>query len=318
MNSGAHVVLHTSVLLREAVELLVTDCSGVYVDATFGRGGHARAILERLDANARLLAIDRDPEAIAYGHAMFGDDPRVQLEHARFDTLDSVLERHAMAGGVNGLLFDLGVSSPQLDEPSRGFSFMQDGQLDMRMDPTRGISAAQWLARAASAEIERVLREYGEERFARRIAQAIVRERAAQPIETTARLADVVARAHPAWEKSKHPATRSFQAIRIFINEELEALQRALEQSVRALKDGGRLVVISFHSLEDRITKRFMRDRSRLPSMPGLPQSHQPQLRRIGRSMRPSGEEVHGNPRARSAVMRVAEKLSVPGAGSHA
>jgi 16S rRNA (cytosine1402-N4)-methyltransferase len=308
---------HTSVLLREAVELLVTDRSGFYVDATFGRGGHTRAILERLDARARLLAIDRDPAAIASGREQFAADARVCFEHARFDQLDDLLARHGASRGVDGLLLDLGVSSPQLDEAARGFSFMVDGPLDMRMDPSCGISAAQWIARATGTEIERVLREYGEERFARRIAAAIVRERAVQPIETTARLSDIVTRANPAWEKNKHPATRSFQAIRIFINEELEALQRVLDQGERALKPGGRLVVISFHSLEDRIAKRFIRDRSRPAQMPGLPPAHQARLRRIGKSIRPGEDELRSNPRARSAVMRVAEKLAVAGETAH-
>jgi len=300
--------MHTPVMLQEAVDFLVTDSAGCYVDGTFGRGGHTRAILARLAPAARLLAIDHDPEAIAAGH------PRLVIEHASFEELGSLLERHDMAGRVHGLLLDLGVSSPQLDDPGRGFSFLHDGPLDMRMNPGRGISAAQWLARARAEDIAQVLREYGEERFARRMAAAIVRERAVEPIETTARLAQIVAAANPAWEKGKHPATRAFQAIRIYINGELDALASVLRQALAALLPGGRLVVISFHSLEDRIVKRFMRDHSRAAQQPGLPAFLQPQLKRLGKALRPGAEELERNPRARSAVLRVAEKLAVAGA----
>jgi 16S rRNA (cytosine1402-N4)-methyltransferase len=225
-----------------------------------------------------------------------------------------LLERHDMAGRVHGVLLDLGVSSPQLDDPRRGFSFLQDGPLDMRMNPARGISAAQWLARARAEDIAQVLYEYGEERFSRRMAAAIVRERAVEAIETTARLAQIVAAANPAWEKGKHPATRAFQAIRIYINGELDALVSVLRQALEALLPGGRLVVISFHSLEDRIVKRFMRDHSRAAQQPGLPAHLQAQLKRLGKALRPGEEEVERNPRARSAVLRVAEKLAVAGA----
>ncbi|MBK6288669.1 MAG: 16S rRNA (cytosine(1402)-N(4))-methyltransferase RsmH [Gammaproteobacteria bacterium] len=301
--------MHTPVMLQEAVDFLVTNSTGKYVDATFGRGGHTGAILERLAAQGRLLAIDRDPQAIAWGSSRFAHEPRLSLEQASFADLGMLLERHGLAEGVDGVLLDLGVSSPQLDDAGRGFSFMQDGPLDMRMDPGHGFSAAQWLARARAEEIEKVLREYGEERFARRMAAAIVRERAVAPISTTARLAEILTQANPAWEKGKHPATRGFQAIRIFINGELEALASALQQAMLALATGGRLVVISFHSLEDRIVKRFMRDNSRAAGYVGLPGSMQPQLRRIGKALRASGEEVRHNPRARSAVLRVAEKL---------
>jgi len=306
--------MHTPVMLQEAVDFLVTDSAGCYVDGTFGRGGHTRAILARLAPAARLLAIDHDPEAIAAGRSEFGGDPRLVIEHASFEELGSLLERHDMAGRVHGLLLDLGVSSPQLDDPGRGFSFLHDGPLDMRMNPGRGISAAQWLARARAEDIAQVLREYGEERFARRMAAAIVRERAVEPIETTARLAQIVAAANPAWEKGKHPATRAFQAIRIYINGELDALASVLRQALAALLPGGRLVVISFHSLEDRIVKRFMRDHSRAAQQPGLPAFLQPQLKRLGKALRPGAEELERNPRARSAVLRVAEKLAVAGA----
>jgi 16S rRNA (cytosine1402-N4)-methyltransferase len=306
--------MHTPVLLQEAVDQLVTDPAGCYVDATFGRGGHARAVLERLGTAGRLLAIDRDPEAIACGRQQFAGEARVHIAQARFDRLRELLVEHGMADGVSGVLLDLGVSSPQLDDPARGFSFLRDGPLDMRMDPEAGESAAEWLARAPEAEIARVLRDFGEERFARRMAAAIVRERRLVPIETTSRLAEIVTRANPAWERDKHPATRCFQAIRIFINAELEALANVLQQACDALLPGGRLVVISFHSLEDRIVKRFIRDNSRAAPAPGLPASMQPRLRPLGRSQRASDAEVRANPRARSAVLRVAERIEFPGA----
>jgi len=307
--------MHTPVMLQEAVEFLVSDTSGCYVDGTFGRGGHTRAILERLAPAGRLLAIDRDPEAVNWARRELGADQRLLIEQASFDELSALLERHDMSARVHGILLDLGVSSPQLDQAQRGFSFLADGPLDMRMDPTRGMSAADWVARAKASEIEQVLREYGEERFARRIAAAIVRERMIEPITTTLRLAQIVSAANPAWEKGKNPATRAFQAIRIHVNAELDALTSVLRQSLTALRPGGRLVVISFHSLEDRIVKRFMRDQSRLAQQPGLPAAMQPQLRRIGKAMRPGDTEVQANPRARSAVLRVAEKLGLAAGG---
>jgi len=310
--------MHTPVMRQEAVDFLVTDSAGCYVDGTYGRGGHTRAILERLAPQARLLAIDHDPEAVASARRDVSADPRLVVEHASFDELSVLLERHGIGARLSGVLLDLGVSSPQLDDPRRGFSFQHDGPLDMRMNPERGASAAQWLARARAEEIEQVLREYGEERFARRMAAAIVRERAVEPIATTARLAQIVAAANPAWEKGKHPATRAFQAIRIFINGELDALSSVLRQAVAALLPGGRLVVISFHSLEDRIVKRFMRDHARPFSPGGLAPSAEPQLRRLGKALRPASAELECNPRARSAVLRVAEKLAVAGAGRHA
>ena len=307
--------MHKPVLLQEAMEHLVTDPAGHYVDATFGRGGHSGALLQRLDPGASLLAIDRDPEAIAFGEQALGGDPRICLEHARFDHLAELLARHDLAAGVHGVLLDLGVSSPQLDDPARGFSFLRDGPLDMRMDPGSGQSAAQWIARARESDIEQVLREYGEERFARRMAAAIVEERKISPIDTTARLAEIVTKANPAWERDKHPATRCFQAIRIFVNAELDALASVLRQACDALLPGGRLVVISFHSLEDRIVKRFIRDNARDPGAPGLPAAMQPTLRAIGRAIRAGDAELRENPRARSAVMRVAERVHPAGAG---
>ena len=316
MLQGGFGQMHTPVMLKEAVDFLMTDSSGKYVDATFGRGGHSGAILQRLSPEGRLLAIDRDPQAIAWGRSRFADEPRLSLVQASFADLEVLLEHRGLTAGVDGVLLDLGVSSPQLDDAGRGFSFLQDGPLDMRMDPGHGFSAAQWIARARVEEIEKVLREYGEERFARRMAAAIVRERSVAPIGTTARLAEILTQANPAWEKGKHPATRGFQAIRIFVNGELEALASILRQAMRALAVGGRLVVISFHSLEDRIVKRFMRDNSRAPGYAGLPGSMQPQLRRIGKALRASDEEVRDNPRARSAVLRVAEKLQ-PQAAAH-
>ncbi|MFM7785215.1 MAG: 16S rRNA (cytosine(1402)-N(4))-methyltransferase RsmH, partial [Gammaproteobacteria bacterium] len=266
---------------------------------------------------ARLLTIDRDTEAILASAERFDADPRVRIEHARFDRLAELLAQHGMRDGIDGVLMDLGVSSPQLDDPARGFSFLRDGLLDMRMDSSQGPTAAEWIARASQEEIERVLREYGEERFARRMAAAIVRERRIEPIATTVRLAGIVAAANPAWERDKHPATRAFQAIRIVVNAELDALSAALRQACEALRPGGRLVVISFHSLEDRIVKRFIRDNARPAGAPGLPASMQPRLRAIGRAIRAGDAEVAANPRARSAVLRVAERLAVAGSRAH-
>lgn len=305
---------HRPVLLREAIELLAIRPGGVYVDGTFGRGGHSRAILAELGPTGCLLALDRDPDAVAEARLLAQKDGRLRVEHAEFSRLARLLETHGLAGGVDGILLDLGVSSPQLDTPERGFGFLQDGPLDMRMNPQSGQpSAAEWLAAADEAEITRVLREYGEERYAKRIARAIVREQAERPIRTTGRLAEIVAAAHPAWEKGKHPATRSFQAIRIHINRELEEISQVLEQAVAALAVGGRLVVISFHSLEDRLVKRFFKAGARGDSLPrGVPvtaDSQAPGLRLLNKGRRPSDAEVAANPRSRSAVLRGAEKL---------
>lgn len=286
---------------------------GVYVDATFGRGGHSAAILQRLGPQGRLLAIDKDLHAIAVANERFSDEPRFSIFHGSFAEIGRAVDAAGLHGRVDGILLDLGVSSPQLDDASRGFSFMREGPLDMRMDTTRGVSAAQWLAQASEGEIAKVLKELGEEKFARRIARAIVTARQESPIETTKQLAALIAAANPRWEQDKHPATRSFQAIRIFINHELDDLRECLDQVVEILAAGGRLAVISFHSLEDRIVKRFMRDEARGDDFPvDLPvtvDQLQPTLKVVGRAVRPTPEEVDANPRARSAVLRVAEKV---------
>ncbi|WP_299942287.1 16S rRNA (cytosine(1402)-N(4))-methyltransferase RsmH [uncultured Microbulbifer sp.] len=303
--------LHRSVLLREAVDALVTDPDGFYIDGTFGRGGHSAAILKQLGPGGRLLAVDKDPQAIAYARRHFGTEPRFSIWHGSFADMD--LAAGEQAGQVRGILLDLGVSSPQLDQPERGFSFMRDGPLDMRMDTSRGISAAQWVNTEAETEMVRVFKEYGEERFARRIAAAIVRRRTEKPFVRTRDLAEVVKAANPAWEKGKHPATRVFQAIRIHINGELDDLKSVLEKSLALLAPGGRLVIISFHSLEDRLVKRFIREKERGPQLPrGLPIMHSQiarSLRAVGRAIKAAAFETEDNQRSRSAVMRAAEKL---------
>ncbi|HLS99308.1 MAG: 16S rRNA (cytosine(1402)-N(4))-methyltransferase RsmH [Porticoccaceae bacterium] len=307
-------VAHTTVLLDEAVEALVTDADGFYVDGTFGRGGHSAAILARLSPQGQLLAIDKDPEAIAAARERFGADPRFEIVHASFADTAALVAGRGRAGELAGVLLDLGVSSPQLDQAERGFSFMNDGPLDMRMDTEHGESAAEWLASAREEDIIRVLRDYGEEKFARRMAAAIVRERALKPITRTRQLAEIVAAANPAWEKGKHPATRAFQAIRIHVNRELEDLEALLATVIDTLKPGGRLVVISFHSLEDRIVKRFIRREEQGPAIPrGLPVREADivrRLRSVGRAVKADADEVDSNVRARSAVMRVAEKVA--------
>ena len=305
---------HLSVLLRPSVEGLNVDPAGAYVDGTFGRGGHSRLILDALGSEGRLIAIDRDPQAVAHAERIFVDDPRFSIVYGSFAMLAEVVQQAGLTGQVNGVLLDLGVSSPQLDEAERGFSFAKDGPLDMRMDPGQGESAAAWIARAEVAEIAEVLKTYGEERYAKRIARAIVEARAETPITTTGRLAEVISRANPSWEKGKHPATRSFQAIRIHINGELEALKACLDRVLEVLAPGGRLAVISFHSLEDRIVKRFMRDQAKGDSFPpGLPVRQdqlRPRLRLVGKAIHADAAEVAANPRARSAVLRVAERLA--------
>ncbi len=307
------VALHQTVLLHEAVESLVTVRDGIYVDGTFGRGGHTRLLLQRLSDSARVLAVDKDPTAQVVAQELARSEPRLEFFHGSFAQLPHQLRRMGI-DAVDGILLDLGVSSPQLDDGQRGFSFMQDGPLDMRMDTTRGETAAQWLSGADVKDIAAVLKEYGEERFARRIAAAVVAAREVAPIETTAQLARVVSEAHPRWEKHKHPATRSFQAIRIKVNRELEDLQEFLAIAIDMLRVGGRLVVISFHSLEDRLVKRYMRDLARGDSLPaGVPvvdSARNRRLRLVGKAVRASDEEVAGNVRARSAIMRVAEKIS--------
>lgn len=303
---------HQSVLLHEAVAALITDPTGLYVDGTFGRGGHSRAILERLSPEGRLLVIDKDPEAIAVAKALQQEDSRVLVAHGSFAEMDHWVRELGQTNAVHGVLLDLGVSSPQLDDAARGFSFSKDGPLDMRMDPTKGRSAAEWLATASEEEIARVLYEYGEEKFSRRMARAIVAARTHTEIVSTLQLAEIVKQANPAWEKHKHPATRAFQGIRIFINDELGDLRRALQVARDLLVVGGRLVVISFHSLEDRMVKEFMRKEARGGDFPrGLPLTQaqlKPALRVLGK--RKSDErEVQDNVRARSAVLRVAEKI---------
>ncbi|SFC04438.1 16S rRNA (cytosine1402-N4)-methyltransferase [Marinospirillum celere] len=305
---------HLTVLLQEAVAAWCSDPSGVYVDGTFGRGGHSRLLLEKLDSKGRLIGIDKDPRALAAGRQLAAEDSRFSIHHASFADLPLCLEEAGISQGLQGILLDLGVSSPQLDDPERGFSFMQDGPLDMRMDTSQGLSAADWLATAKEAEISDVLFHYGEERHARRMARALIRAREEAPITRTGQLAEIIKAANPSWEKHKHPATRAFQGIRIHINQELKDLERLLSQALDLLAPGGRLVVISFHSLEDRMVKRFIRDAakgdSHLP--PGVPFREDELKRRLkplGKAVKASAEEVKLNPRARSAVMRAAEKL---------
>ena len=304
---------HTTVFREEAAEELNVHGGGVYVDCTFGRGGHSRAILARLGADGRVIAFDRDPAAIEAGGRLA--DRRLKLVHAEFGALSTALGRLGVTR-VNGVLLDLGVSSPQLEDAARGFSFRADGPLDMRMDPTRGVTAAQWLAIASEGEIREVIENHGEERFAKQIAAAIVAARARGPVGTTRQLALLVAKAVPTREPRQDPATRTFQALRIHVNQELEELSLVLPQSVELLAPAGRLVVISFHSLEDRIVKRFMRGEARPDRLPPrLPvrarELTAPRLRIVGRARRPSAAEIAANPRARSAVMRVAERIGV-------
>jgi 16S rRNA (cytosine1402-N4)-methyltransferase len=304
-------------MLEEAVDALAVRADARILDATFGRGGHARAVLERLGPGGMLLAVDRDPQAIAAARALAAEDPRVSVHEQPFDALAEIVREWVPGGGVDGVLMDLGVSSPQLDDPGRGFSFLRDGPLDMRMGVGARSSAAEWVARSSVDEMTRVFRELGEERHARRIARAIARAREEAPIETTGRLAEIVAAAHPAWERDRHPATRVFLAIRLHVNDELGQLERGLEAAVDVLADGGRLVVISFHSLEDRIVKRFMRDAERGdPVLRGLPVAGADptvRLKRIGGARRPSEAEVEANPRARSAILRVAQRRRAGG-----
>jgi 16S rRNA (cytosine1402-N4)-methyltransferase len=305
---------HTPVLVAEALAALALEAGGYYVDATFGRGGHAALILQALGREGRVLAIDRDPQAIAAGRERFADEVRLTLVHAAFTDLGALVPAYAHGCSCRGVLFDLGVSSPQLDDPSRGFSFRADGPLDMRMDPTRGEPVSAWLARAGIDEIREVIATLGEERFARRVAQAIVEARREHPLERTSELAALVARAVKTREPGKHPATRTFQALRMFINDELGQLEKGLAGAVDVLGSGGRLAVISFHSLEDRVVKRFMKRESQidpaLADLPVVPPGMQPRLRLVGRKSRPGEAEVERNPRARSALLRVAEKAA--------
>ena len=309
MSSNAHV----PVLLGPVLEGLNIKANGCYVDGTFGRGGHSGAILERLSENGRLIAIDRDPQAIASAPKELLSDPRFELIRGESAQLEKFIDERGLRGSVDGVLLDLGVSSPQLDEAGRGFSFLRDGPLDMRMDPDAGISAADWLARVDEKELRRVLKTYGEERNAARIARAIVTARDEAPLKTTVQLADIIAAAAPAHGQKRHPATKSFQAIRVFINGELDQLERALEQGVNVLRRGGRLCVISFHSLEDRLVKRFIRESSReseqYRGMPSVPAEFRPKLRPVGKLIEATPAEIEANRRARSARLRVAERL---------
>jgi len=309
MSSNAHV----PVLQGPVLDGLAIRADGLYVDATFGRGGHSGAILKRLSATGRLIAIDRDPQAIAAVPGELSDDPRFELIRGEIAKLATYMETRGLEGQVDGLLLDLGVSSPQLDEAARGFSFLRDGPLDMRMDPESGVSATEWLQTVEEVELKIVLKKYGEETAAARIARAIVASRDKEPIQTTGQLADIVASVVPAHTRKKHPATRTFQAIRIFINAELQQLEAALEQSLQVLKKGGRLCVISFHSLEDRIVKRFIRNASReaeqYRGMPDVPEEFRPKLKPIGSAIGPTADEIAANKRARSARLRVAERL---------
>jgi len=306
---------HVTVLLDEAVAALAVRPDGRYLDGTFGRGGHSRLLLRQLGPDGCLLGFDKDPLAIATGQALAAEDGRFVVVQRSFAELGAELEQRGWTGTLSGVLLDLGVSSPQLDDPERGFSFLNDGPLDMRMDPSRGVSAAEWIATAHEDDISRVFREYGEERFAKRMARAVVQRRAVQPFERTADLAQVITVANPAWEKGKNPATRAFQGLRIFINNELGDLEAGLEAALEGLDVGGRLVVISFHSLEDRIVKQFMRRHAKgeadtLPrDLPIIPEKFVPRLKLLGKPQYASTEEVKANPRSRSAVMRVAEKL---------
>lgn len=306
MTGGAHA----AVLAQEAIEALNIRSDGVYVDCTFGRGGHSRLILERLGKGGRLLALDRDPEAVQAGRTV--NDPRFTILRSAFSQAGEVLRSKGVTE-VDGVLLDLGVSSPQLDDARRGFSFRHDAPLDMRMDPDHGMSAAQWLATADEAEIREVIRDYGEERFAKQIAAAIVAARERGPVDTTRQLAAIVAEAVPTREPRQDPATRTFQALRIHVNQELEELSVVLPQCMALLAPGGRLVVISFHSLEDRIVKRFLRKQAQADDLPArLPVRARdlppPRMRLVGRAQRAGAAEVGANPRARSAVMRVAER----------
>ena len=314
MSTAAPDFEHTTVLLHEAVDALVTDAEGIYVDGTFGRGGHSRLILQRLGGGGRLIAMDRDPQAVAaaVSGATRVSDPRFSIHHTRFGDMVATLAAEGVTR-VHGLLLDLGVSSPQIDDPARGFSFRFDGPLDMRMDTTRGESAADFLARADERHIAEVIRDYGEERFAIQVAKALVaRREGGNPVRTTRELSDVVARAVKTREPGQDPATRTFQALRIFVNAELEELEQGLKAALQLLTPGGRLVVISFHSLEDRIVKTFIARESksavdrRAPFAPPAPT----RLKALGR-VKPGAGEVAANPRARSAIMRVAERTEV-------
>ena len=304
---------HTPVLLRAVIEGLNIQPGGCYIDGTFGRGGHSSEILKRLCSAGRLLAIDRDPAAVAAVNSALKRDPRFEIVKDEIANIRQIAGGRNLIGKVDGLLLDLGVSSPQLDDAERGFSFRGDGLLDMRMDPTSGSSAAEWLATVGEKELKKVLLRFGEERSAGRIAKAIVAARAEKPIRRTRELADIVAAAAPSYGHRRHPATKTFQAIRIYLNDELRQLEQALEASVDLLAPGGRLCVISFHSLEDRRVKRFMRNAAREPEayrgLPSIPQDKRPPFRLVGRAQTATDDEIRANPRARSARLRIAERV---------
>ena len=304
---------HAPVLLHEAVNALTIKPDGIYVDGTFGRGGHSEAILQQLNEHGKLIAIDKDETAVNYARKKFAKDSRFSIVQGSFSQLQIIAKAENIMDKVDGILLDLGISSPQLDEAERGFSFMRDGPLDMRMNQQQSLDAATWLQHANEKEIADVLYEYGEEKFSRRLAKAIVLARSSEKIVRTTQLAEIIKRAHPKWERHKHPATRSFQAIRIFINRELEDLQQVLEQCVEVLKVGGRFTIISFHSLEDRIVKQFVQRQQHgndlLRNLPLTKDQIPMRLRRIGKAIKPSVAEINDNIRSRSAILRIAEKL---------
>lgn len=304
---------HTPVLLKEAIDALDVKKDGFYIDGTFGRGGHSKEILERLGEKGRLVAIDRDPDAISDSEKLFEGDIRFNLDKDEMKNIKLVSQKNYDSSKIHGILLDLGVSSPQLDCASRGFSFQKDGPLDMRMDPINGLSAADWLARVSEKKLREVLFKYGEERFSSRIARSIIKSRSEKPILTTLELAEIIKNVYPNTHQKKHPATKTFQAIRIFINDELKQLENALDSSLEILKKGGRLCVISFHSLEDRIVKRFIRNFSneseQYRGMPDVPDEFKPKLKKIGKAIKASVDEVKDNVRSRSAVLRIAERI---------
>ena len=305
---------HISVLPVEAVEALNIMHNGFYIDATFGRGGHSGQILERLGNDGRLLAFDCDDQAIVHAKELFGDDSRFTIKKSNYSEMSAFVFEHGLEGTVDGILFDLGVSSPQLDQAGRGFSFDKSGPLDMRMDQSSGQPVSEWLPTVSAEELAEIFREYGDERYARRIARCVVEAVQQKPITDTVELAEIIKAAHPRWEKHKHPATRCFQALRIFINKELDHLKVALENCIELMRPGGRIVVISFHSLEDRMVKRFFRGPVANANLPrGLPVANDDSpwvLKKIGGAVKPSIDEVASNPRSRSSIMRVAEKVA--------
>lgn len=305
--------VHHPVLLKEAIEGLMIKPTGIYIDGTFGRGGHAAAILAKLKTG-QLIAFDKDSIAVEKAKELFSNDERFCIYQGSFTQMSEICKKLNVDGKVDGILLDLGISSPQVDDSSRGFSFLHDGHLDMRMDRSQKETAETWINHVDEKTLAAVFKEYGEERFAKRIANAIVKARTESPIKTTKQLADIISKAHPKWEKHKHPATRCFQAIRIFINQELDDLKECLEQTVELLKKEGRLVVISFHSLEDRIVKQFIKHHEKGADLPKkLPVKHQNiqgKLKSVGRPIKPSDEEINLNPRSRSAILRIAEKIA--------